>query len=272
MWNDECGMSNGGRKMSMFYPFVFSPVTKMTILLISALFPEKMSVFPAVQPSCTMIRDASRNSKLAHRRSFFVFCSKVERPLQHMRPIICAALALAVSTPVFSQAPPPAPGAPAAPAGLNIQQETEALVNAAGTLFAEAKYQEALSKLAVAKKNLNNKPFEGIMFIEGACHFNLQDYPKAIETLEAFIKEFPTGAAIIDVRMALGRSYIASKQEDKGIAVLKEVVTSSPEKKAEAGLIISDALIKQDKKDDALAFCLRCSRTASVLRSPSRRR
>jgi tetratricopeptide (TPR) repeat protein len=208
-----------------------------------------------------MIRDASRNSKLAHRRSFFVFCSKVERPLQHMRPIFCAALALAASTPVFSQAPPPAPGAPpaapgapAAPAGLNIQQETEALVNAAGTLFAEAKYQEALSKLAVAKKNLNNKPFEGIMFIEGACHFNLQDYPKAIETLEAFIKEFPTGAAIIDVRMALGRSYIASKQEDKGIAVLKEVVTSSPEKKAEAGLIISDALIKQDKKDDALAI------------------
>jgi tetratricopeptide (TPR) repeat protein len=61
----------------------------------------------------------------------------------------------------------------------------------AGTLFAEAKYQEALSKLAVAKKNLNNKPFEGIMFIEGACHFNLQDYPKAIETLEAFVKEFP---------------------------------------------------------------------------------
>lgn len=170
-----------------------------------------------------------------------------------MKTISCVALALAVSAPVFSQAPPPAPGAPpAAPAALNIQQETEALVNAAGTLFAEAKYQEALSKLAVAKKNLNNKPFEAIMFLEGACHYNLGDYPKAIESLEAFMKEFPTGAAIIDVRMALGRSYIASKQEDKGIEVLTDVVRNSPDKKAEAGLIIADALIKKDDKDKAL--------------------
>jgi len=170
-----------------------------------------------------------------------------------MRPIFCAALALAFSTPAFSQAPPPAPGAPpAAPAALNIQQETEALVNTAGTLFAEAKYQEALSKLTEAKKNLNNKPFEAIMFIEGACYYNLNDYPKAIETLEAFIKEFPQGAAIIDVRMALGRSYIASKQEDKGIETLTEVVRNSPDKKAEAGLVIADTLIKKGDKDKAL--------------------
>ncbi len=233
----------------------------MTILLVSALFPEKMSVNQAVQPSCAKNSEAERNSNLAYRSLFLVFCHDVERTLQLMRPIFCAALALAACTPAFSQAPPPAPGtppaapgAPAAPAALNIQQETEALVNAAGSLFAEAKYQEALSKLEEAKKNLNNKPFEGIMFIEGACHYNMGSYPKAIETLEAFIKEFPQGAAIIDVRMALGRSYIASKQEDKGITVLKEVVTSSPDKKAEAGLIIADALSKQDKKDEALAI------------------
>ncbi len=177
-----------------------------------------------------------------------------------MRPIFCAALALAAVTPVFSQAPKPAPpaapatppAAPAAPAALNIQQETEALVNAASALFAEAKYQEALAKLAVAKKNLNNKPFEGILFTEGACHYNLNDFPKAIESLEAYVKEFPQGSAIIDVRMALGRSYIASKKEDKGIEVLTDVVRSSPEKKAEAGLIIADTLNKQDKKEEAL--------------------
>ncbi|WP_395715619.1 tetratricopeptide repeat protein [Prosthecobacter sp.] len=176
-----------------------------------------------------------------------------------MRTIFCAALVLAVATPGFTQAPPApgtppaAPGAPAAaPAALNIQQETEALVNAAGALFAEAKYQEALAKLDQAKKNLNNKPFEGIMFIEGACHYNMNNYAKAIETLEAFVKEFPQGAAIIDVRMALGRSYIASKQEDKGIEVLTDVVRNSPEKKAEAGLIIADTLGKKDQKDKAL--------------------
>lgn len=217
---------------------------------------------------------------LARCGSIFVFCTNVERTLQHMKPLFCAVMALVVSSPAFSQAPPPAPGkppaapgvpaapgtppaapgspaapaVPAAPAALNIQQETEALVNAAGGLFAEAKYQEALSKIAQAKKNLNNKPFEGIMFIEGACYYNLNEFAKAIEALEAFVKEFPQGSAIVDVRMALGRSYIASKQEDKGIAVLKEVVSGSPEKKAEAGLIIADALSKQDKKDEALSI------------------
>lgn len=176
-----------------------------------------------------------------------------------MRSFCSAVLALALSSPAFSQAPPAAPAAPAAAPGatagtgsLNIQQETEALVNAASALFAEAKYQEALAKLEQAKKNLNNKPFEGIMFIEGAAHYNMNNYPKAIETLEGYVKEFPTGAAIIDVRMALGRSYIASKQEDKGIEVLTDVVRNSPEKKAEAGLIIADAYVKKDAKDKAL--------------------
>ena len=209
-----------------------------------------MSVSPEAKPNCAINCDDLRKFKLVLRRSFFVPCAEVERTLQLMRPLFCAALALAAVTPVFSQAPPAAPAA--APGALNIQQETEALINAASALFAEAKYQEALSKIAVAKKNLNNKPFESILFIEGACHYNLNDYPKAIESLEAYIKEFPQGQAIIDVRMALGRSYIASKQEDKGIEVLTDVVRSSPEKKAEAGLIIADTLNKKDQKDKAI--------------------
>ena len=230
----------------------------MTILLISKSLSQKMSVFPEAQPDSAAICDDVRHSELALRRCFFVNCADVERTLQLMRPLFCAALALAAVTPVFSQAPPPAPPAapgtpPAAvPGALNIQQETEALINAATALFAEAKYQEALAKLAVAKKNLNNKPFEGILFTEGACHYNLNDYPKAIESLEAYVKEFPQGSAIIDVRMALGRSYIASKQDDKGIKELTDVVRNSPEKKAEAGLIIADTLNKKDQKEEAL--------------------
>lgn len=186
-----------------------------------------------------------------------------------MKPVFSAFLALALGTSAFSQAPAPAP-APAAPAAapgaLNIQQETEALVNAAGTLFTEAKYQEALAKLDQAKKNLNNKPFEGIMFIEGACYYNMQNYAKAIEVLEAYLKEFPEGGAVIDVRMALGRSYIASKQEDKGIEALTDVVRKSPEKKAEAGLLIADAYVKKDEKDKALEILN--SVLADGIRSP----
>lgn len=208
------------------------------------------------QTKCAISCNDLRYFRLVLRRAFSVPCADVDRSLQLMRPIFCAALTLAAATPVFSQAPAPAPpaapAAPAAPGALNIQQETEALVNAAGALFAEAKYQEALAKLAIAKKNLNNKPFEAILFTEGACYYNLNDYPKAIESLSAYMKEFPQGGNIIDVRMALGRAYIANKQEEEGIKVLTEVVSSSPEKKAEAGLVIADTLSKKDQKDRAL--------------------
>lgn len=214
-------------------------------------------------------RGATENSALAPMPASFVFCDKAVRIFLSMKPVFSAFLALALGTSAFSQAPAPAP-APAAPAAapgaLNIQQETEALVNAAGTLFTEAKYQEALAKLDQAKKNLNNKPFEGIMFIEGACYYNMQNYAKAIEVLEAYLKEFPEGGAVIDVRMALGRSYIASKQEDKGIEALTDVVRKSPEKKAEAGLLIADAYVKKDEKDKALEILN--SVLADGIRSP----
>jgi len=224
----------------------------MPILLISRSQLEKMPS-AAAQPPRVPTFDAKHHTMLAWRASFFVFKSAMERSLPAMRICLCAALLLTFGQPLFAQAPPPAPGAaPAAAPALNIQQETEALIAAAGTLFAEAKYQEALSKIAEAKQKLNNKPFEGIMFIEGACYYNMGEYPKAIETLEAFVKEYPQGGAITDVRMALGRSYIASKQEDKGIEVLTDVVRNSPDKKAEAGLIIADALTKKDDKEKAL--------------------
>ena len=172
-----------------------------------------------------------------------------------MKPVLCLTFALASALSAVGQAPAPAPGAPpAAPAAapLNIQTETEALMNEAVKLFTEAKYQEALAKIAQAEKNLNNKPFEGILYAKGACYFNLNDFPKAIESLELYLKEFPQGSSVVDVRMALGRAYIKSKETDKGITVLKEVVSSSPDKKAEAGLIIADAYKTDGKTEEAL--------------------
>jgi TolA-binding protein len=154
-----------------------------------------------------------------------------------------------MATPLFSQPPPPAPSA-----ALNVQQETAALINSAGELFAMSRYEEALAKLAAARKNLNNKPLENLLFTEGECYYNLNDYPRAIAALNAYVKEFPQGPAIIDVRMALGRSYIASKQEEQGIEVLTEVMRASPAKKAEAGLIVAQALTSKGQNDKALAI------------------
>lgn len=176
----------------------------------------------------------------------------------HLR-VTLASLAACISvlgqapTPPVPGAPPAAPGAPAAaPAALNIAQATENLLNDAMKLFGEAKYQDALAKIAEAEKNLNGKPTEGMIYAKGACFFNLEDYPKAIENLTLYVKDHPEGASITDVRMALGRAYLKSKQGEEGVKVLKEVVSKSPEKKAEAGLIIADHYKSENKTDDAL--------------------
>ncbi len=175
------------------------------------------------------------------------------------RHSFCAALILVSgSSVVLGQAPPPAPGAPAAPAApagaLNIQQETEALMNAGLALFQEGKYQEALSKIAEVEKNLSGKPFPQVLFVKGASYFNLNDYPNAITALEAYQTSFADGDYINPVRMALGRSYINKGEPDKGIEVLKGLVTSAPAMKAEAGLFVAEALKKQGKNDEAISI------------------
>lgn len=127
------------------------------------------------------------------------------------------------------------------------------MMNAALALFQEAKYTEALAKVAEVKKNLNNKPFPQVLFVEGASYFNLNDYPNAITALEAYQTSFADGEYINPVRLALGRSYINKGEPDKGIEILKAVVNSAPAMKAEAGLFVAEALKKQGKADDALA-------------------
>ena len=120
-------------------------------------------------------------------------------------------------------------------------------------LFQEGKYPEALSKIDQVKKNLNGKPFEQVLFVEGASYFNLNDYPKAIAALEEYVKNFEKGQYINLVRMALGRSYINKGEPDKGIEILKAVVTDAPTMKAEAGLFVAEALKKEQKVDEALS-------------------
>ncbi|WP_170267058.1 tetratricopeptide repeat protein [Brevifollis gellanilyticus] len=184
-----------------------------------------------------------------------------------MRHSFCAALILASgATLVLGQAPPPAkppvPGAPAAPAApgalaggaLSIQAETEALMNAALGLFQEGKYQEALAKIAEVEKNVSGKPFPQVLFVKGASYFNLNDYPNAITSLEAYQTSFADGEYINPVRMALGRSYINKGEPDKGIEILKALVGTAPAMKAEAGLFVAEALKKQGKNDDAIAI------------------
>ena len=184
-----------------------------------------------------------------------------------LRPAAVALLAVSVSAAlrVEAQAPakpttpgasaaPAAPGAPAVPGALNIQQETEALMNASLADFQAGKYQEALSKIGQVEKNLGGKPFPQVLFVRGASYFNLNDYPNAITSLEAYLTNFKDGEFAQPSKMALGRSYINKGDVDKGIEVLKELAGSAPLMKAEAGLFVAEALKKQGKADDAIAI------------------
>ncbi|MCB1208897.1 MAG: tetratricopeptide repeat protein [Verrucomicrobiales bacterium] len=164
--------------------------------------------------------------------------------------IVCLSVLLASGTRVWSQAAPPA--APAAPAALNKQAEAEALQSAALAAFQEGKYQEALSKVE-AIKAMVTKPFDALTFIEGACHFNLNDYAKAIASFEFYIQTFPDGENINPVKMGLGRAQIVGGDAEKGVAILKEVVGAAPDLKGEAGLIIADYYFhKANKPDEAI--------------------
>jgi len=136
---------------------------------------------------------------------------------------------------------------------LNIQQETEALMNEGLRLFGEGKYAEALAKIEQVKKNVSGKPFPQVLFVEGASYFNQNEYEKAVVPLEEYVKNFSDGDFINPVRMALGRCYINKGEPDKGIEILKDVVNKAPEMKAEAGLFVAEALKKQEKPDEALA-------------------
>ena len=141
--------------------------------------------------------------------------------------------------------------APAAPAALNLEQETESLYNAAATMFQEGQFQEALSKINQIKEKVS-RPYEKVVFVEGACYFNLNNYPKAIETLELYLEKFPDGENFNQVRMALARSYLADKQTDKGIELLRKVAAEAPAFMAEAGVLIAEQMRKDNKPDEAL--------------------
>ncbi len=166
----------------------------------------------------------------------------------------------------FAQAPavppgkpgaPAAPGAPAtpaaaAPADLNMEAQAQRLQTEAFAAFGEGKFPEALAKAAEIRKLVNDKPFAQILYLEGASYFNLNDYAKAAASLQEYLDKFPDGEAVIEVRMALGRAYIQKGEGDKGVAILKEVVTKSPDRKGEAGLAIANYYKKANKVDEAL--------------------
>ncbi|WP_166442923.1 tetratricopeptide repeat protein [Phragmitibacter flavus] len=155
---------------------------------------------------------------------------------------------------LLAQAPAPAPApaaAPAAPAALNLEQEVEQLYGEATTAFNRGTFDVALQKIAAIHTKTSDRDFERVMFLEGACHYNLEAYDKAIEFLQKFVTTYPNSEVLHEAKMSLGRAYLKLKKEDEGVKVLKEVATI-PTLRDQAGLEIAFYFKSNNKPDQAL--------------------
>lgn len=122
--------------------------------------------------------------------------------------------------------------------------------------FQTGKFSEALVKIEEVKKGLNGRLVPQLLFIEGASHFNLGQYDKTITVLEEYVKNFPKEESLASVKMVLGRSYINKGDVDKGISLLKETVNLAPAMKAQMGLLIAEALLKNERSGEAMTILL----------------
>jgi tetratricopeptide (TPR) repeat protein len=134
---------------------------------------------------------------------------------------------------------------------LNLEDEMMALFNDAHSAFNQGKFDVALQKIGAIHTKTNNKDYEMVMFLEGACHFNLKAYDKAVSFFEDFLKKFPESASVNEAKMAIGESYLLAGNPEKGIAALKEAATVD-ELFEKAGLMIASYYKKEGKPDEAL--------------------
>jgi tetratricopeptide (TPR) repeat protein len=134
---------------------------------------------------------------------------------------------------------------------LNLEEEMMALFNDAHSAFNQGKFDVALQKIGAIHTKTNNKDYEMVMFLEGACNFNLKAYDKAVSFFEDFLKKFPESASINEAKMAIGESYLLAGNPEKGIAALKEAATVE-ELFEKAGLMIASYYKKEGKPDEAL--------------------
>lgn len=157
------------------------------------------------------------------------------------------------ATPPGAAPAAPAPAPEASSTALNAEQEMEALYSEAATAFNQTKYDVALQKLGVIHQKTSNKEFEKVMFLEGACLYNMEQFDKAADMLGKFVEKFPTSEQISEAKMALGRALMkADGTAEKGIAVLKDVAAKAPTLKAQAGLEIASYYKKKNELDPAL--------------------
>ena len=179
-----------------------------------------------------------------------------------MKKLIGAAVLLSLSGGAFAQAPKPAAAAPAKPgidaASPDLQTAVEKTYQEGFALMQDGKFKEALDKIAFIRSKMS-KPFAPVLFMEGACWFNLGDFAKAAAAFETYLKEYPDdkdakpekAKETSAVKMGLGRAYLKLNRDDDGTKLLLEVA-GVPELKGEAGLLLAEHYKKANNTDEAL--------------------
>jgi len=178
-----------------------------------------------------------------------------------MKKLICAVGMLALGGSGHAQAPKPpaapAAPAPAAPAKPGIDAASPDLQTAVTKAYEEGfglmqdgKLKEALEKVDFIKSKMN-KPFPPVIFMEGACWFNLGDFAKSAAAFENYLKVYPSEKDVNAVKMGLGRAYLKLGKDDDGIKMLLEVA-GVPELKGEAGLLLAEHYKKAGNTEGAL--------------------
>lgn len=170
----------------------------------------------------------------------------------------------------LAQNAPPAkkPATPTPPAAggddLNLEDMMKRLYEEAAAAFNQSKYDVALQQIGVIHTKTNNKPYANVMFLEGACLYNLEQYDKSAEVLANFVKAFPDSEQVADAKMAEGRALLKVKdnkdKNEEGVKVLRELagntklLANHPEMKVQAGVDIANFLKKNDRIDEALGI------------------
>lgn len=155
----------------------------------------------------------------------------------------------------YAQAPKKEPAKPEEKKDLgplNLEEAVEGLYKEAASSFNTGNYEAALKKIAELHKKTSDKDFEQVMFLEGACYFQMQKNDKAAEFLQKFVDKYPNSGFKTDALINLGRAYLAKGDEAKGLEVLNKCAASFPERKAEVGIDLATYHKKKDQPDEAL--------------------
>lgn len=101
--------------------------------------------------------------------------------------------------------------------------------NSAMQAFAQGDWQACSTGLEQVTKLMTDvkqqAQLEGVYFTLGAAYFNTPNFPKAIETFQRFLTQFPNSTRLPEVRLALAQAFFQSKQFEEGIKFYVQLET-----------------------------------------------